>query len=494
MGINTQRRPRARPSGARRPDRVAAPAPSVESNSDAAADLQEPEGSQTPLLDQLLVGPTQPVEPTTYVVQRGDTLSRIASAFGVSLASLIEANGIRDPNRIQAGATLVIPAAPAPTTEGAPSAGGAVESSSSPMPRPEGRSWVIQRGDSLWALSQRFGVSVDDLVRANGLRNPDRIRVGQVLVIPGSAPSPVTPAPEGTAPEQEAPAPEQEAPAPEQEAPAPEQEAPAPEQAPALPAAEVDAALAPAVAAVLAQVPADQRPYAESSVPIVLASCVRRGVRLVDQAAYILATTEHESRFGKPLYSRSESLVEDHNPYSQQGDGSWSARVHTSGRTVTAASEQALDVAYWDAAYGGRLDNQSGTEDAANYRGRGFVQLTGRTNYERMSERLNRDGFQYTLDGQTWGGAAGPIDLLANPDHVNRSEELAAEIMVLGCVEGSFTGRGLGDHINEQGTDYYQARAVVNGDKEKNGYAIAEMAQRYSAALAPHWAALFPVA
>lgn len=44
--------------------------------------------------------------------------------------------------------------------------------------------YVIQPGDSLWRLSQRYGVSVDAMITANGLSNPDRLVVGQAIVIP----------------------------------------------------------------------------------------------------------------------------------------------------------------------------------------------------------------------------------------------------------------------------------------------------------------------
>ena len=46
-----------------------------------------------------------------YTVKPGDTLSRIASAYGVTVAALQSANGIADPDRIAAGRTLTIPAA-----------------------------------------------------------------------------------------------------------------------------------------------------------------------------------------------------------------------------------------------------------------------------------------------------------------------------------------------------------------------------------------------
>ena len=44
--------------------------------------------------------------------------------------------------------------------------------------------YVVQPGDTLWRLAQRFGTSVDELVKLNDIRNPDLIFVGQVLLLP----------------------------------------------------------------------------------------------------------------------------------------------------------------------------------------------------------------------------------------------------------------------------------------------------------------------
>ena len=41
--------------------------------------------------------------------------------------------------------------------------------------------YEVKPGDTLWGISRRFGISVDKLVRLNAIKNPDVLRVGQVL-------------------------------------------------------------------------------------------------------------------------------------------------------------------------------------------------------------------------------------------------------------------------------------------------------------------------
>jgi LysM repeat protein len=48
----------------------------------------------------------------TYTVQRGDTLSAIATQFGTTVAAIVAANDIRDPDVLNVGQTLEIPAEP----------------------------------------------------------------------------------------------------------------------------------------------------------------------------------------------------------------------------------------------------------------------------------------------------------------------------------------------------------------------------------------------
>jgi LysM repeat protein len=53
-----------------------------------------------------------------------------------------------------------------------------------PEPTPEPRTHTVQVGDNLTKISQQYGVSVEEIMAANGLTNADLISVGQVLVIP----------------------------------------------------------------------------------------------------------------------------------------------------------------------------------------------------------------------------------------------------------------------------------------------------------------------
>jgi predicted chitinase len=246
-----------------------------------------------------------------------------------------------------------------------------------------------------------------------------------------------------------------------------------------------------AVTALLAVVPQDLRTYAEGHLPGIVQQCAWDHVTNANQVAYILATAEHESKFGRPAFSWSQPLVEDHNQYRQQKNGKWRASNHVSGGTSRGDTEAELDEDYWDDAYGGRLGNQSGTSDAANYRGRGYVQITGRENYQRMSNLLREEGFTYTLDDVRYGTAENPIDLIAHPDHVNRSSALAAKLLVYGSTEGTYTGKALSDYVNDEETDFTNARRVINGDVEENGASIASIAQRYAAVLTTLWPQVF---
>ncbi len=51
--------------------------------------------------------------------------------------------------------------------------------------QPEGQVYIVQPGDTLSGIAARFGVTMDDLIRANGITDPDHLEVGIRLIIPG---------------------------------------------------------------------------------------------------------------------------------------------------------------------------------------------------------------------------------------------------------------------------------------------------------------------
>lgn len=108
-----------------------------------------------------------------YEVQRGDTLREIASEHGTTIQAIVEANGIRNPDVIYVGQRLVIPGASSGESSGGEAASGSQE-------------YVVERGDSLWKIARKFGVSVDALATANAISDIDFLSVGQKLTIPGA--------------------------------------------------------------------------------------------------------------------------------------------------------------------------------------------------------------------------------------------------------------------------------------------------------------------
>jgi len=85
--------------------------------------------------------PSGPVRPSTYVVKPGQTLAQIARELGVSLAAIVDANGLANPDRIYAGKTLFIPGA-----QDAVSMIGAVTDTRFIASISEQRCWLYQAG------------------------------------------------------------------------------------------------------------------------------------------------------------------------------------------------------------------------------------------------------------------------------------------------------------------------------------------------------------
>ncbi|PJF32232.1 MAG: hypothetical protein CUN51_00990 [Candidatus Thermofonsia Clade 1 bacterium] len=125
---------------------------------------------------------------TTYVVQPGDTLFRIALRHGVSVDAIVAANNLPNRSVVYAGQVLIIPGAAAAVQPAAPPASSGVH--------------VVAQGETLSMIARRYGVSLSALLAANNIPNPNRLLVGQRLVIPagGSAAPPAAVNPPAAAP------------------------------------------------------------------------------------------------------------------------------------------------------------------------------------------------------------------------------------------------------------------------------------------------------
>lgn len=137
-----------------------------------------------------------------YTVQPGETLTAIATKYGITVEALVATNQMAEPDRLLAGAkvklpdggrppkaegrpeiavspTLPLDAPPSPRLPippSAPSAVGARRSITVP--------YLVKPGDTLAGIARGFETSVTALSSTNGLANPDVLMVGQAIDVP----------------------------------------------------------------------------------------------------------------------------------------------------------------------------------------------------------------------------------------------------------------------------------------------------------------------
>lgn len=122
---------------------------------------------------------SQPAQETfIYIVQPGDTLIAIALRHNLSLADLALVNHLSNYNLIFPGQKLELPSIAAlPAVQ------------SDPLPGTVDQSHIVRSGETLFIIANTYGVSLEALISANHLDNPDLLQVGQTLQIPSGLPS-----------------------------------------------------------------------------------------------------------------------------------------------------------------------------------------------------------------------------------------------------------------------------------------------------------------
>ncbi len=151
----------------------------------------------------------------------------------------------------------------------------------------------------------------------------------------------------------------------------------------------------------------------------VLLSAIEERCSSKQEAAYLLATAWHET--ANTMQPVRETLASSDDDAIARLDFAWKRGKLTSVKNP-----------YW------KRDGENKT-----WLGRGYVQLTHRDNYKALGDRLG-------------------VDLVERPE-LAMTPSIAADILIIGCQEGLFTGKKLNEFIAPGKTFYRSARRVVNG-------------------------------
>ena len=156
----------------------------------------------------------------TYIVRAGDTMTRIASSLGVAIPDLERVNSLGSNAVLQVGQVLKVPeklvtqaassvasgagkvaesagklpgavatAVTGRQNEAAAAAPVTTDAASAPVAGGATTDYTVVKGDNPWKIAKKFKISQEELMKANGITDPKKIQIGQVLKIPASSAS-----------------------------------------------------------------------------------------------------------------------------------------------------------------------------------------------------------------------------------------------------------------------------------------------------------------
>lgn len=155
--------------------------------------VEPPEGDNEPETETEETSPTIDL-PTDengnpiHTVKSGETMLGIAILYGVEIDDVLKANGLSNPDSLSIDQELIIPttgqiSAPAAEPETEPETEPTVEAEVEPVGE---QTHVVVSGDTLYSIGQRYGFTVDELIEYNNLVNPERLAIGDEILIPPS--------------------------------------------------------------------------------------------------------------------------------------------------------------------------------------------------------------------------------------------------------------------------------------------------------------------
>ncbi|MBW2242461.1 MAG: LysM peptidoglycan-binding domain-containing protein [Deltaproteobacteria bacterium] len=133
--------------------------------------------------------PSVELPSSLHTVAPGETVWAIARRYDLTVEELVGLNEIADVRQVSVGAELIVPEAPqsAPDLEPDPEL---PDVAAAPIPTldPTSHNYRVRRGETLWRIAQRHGISPGELAAMNGMQRPERLRAGRVIQVPGEAP------------------------------------------------------------------------------------------------------------------------------------------------------------------------------------------------------------------------------------------------------------------------------------------------------------------
>jgi len=373
----------------------------------------------------------------SHVIRSGETLGEIAQRYNVTVAQILAANPrIRNANRIRIGQVIKIPGRRIRYSNTPRSARSSrklkttrvsdKDSSETSETTEVENVYQIRRGDSLDKIARRHDITVEKLLKVNpSIKNANRIRIGQKIIIPKdsfltqvkdfftfkwlheSENKYVEVNPYDVANENE------------------------------VSAAEVvldkDGSIIPDNTEITEEEQFNRkkfftayretfgslRQHQVNGLGSLLMSFEQdKEITNLQYMAYMLATVKHETanRFQPITEYGGRSYFNKYDP----------SLANTSRRRARA-----------------KRNGNTQRGDGYKYRGRGFVQITWKKNYQKLGDALG-------------------YDLVNNPEKA-LDPVVAYKIMSYGMREGIFTGRRLSDYISSDHTDYKNARKIING-------------------------------
>lgn len=179
---------------------------SQEAGTGASAKVEETEKTSDAPVDDFLVvpmyGPVKKLDVNQIVVARGDTVYSLAKRYSTTANNIIEMNGLKQPYMLKVGQKLNVPAVPndkaivqtVDKKEDVPNVIAVPQKKATGVQtttKVQLENVVVQPGDTLYSLSRRYSVPVNDLAVLNNLQAPFALTVGQKIRVPNLKQAPV---------------------------------------------------------------------------------------------------------------------------------------------------------------------------------------------------------------------------------------------------------------------------------------------------------------